>query len=107
MEIIDLEKKEIWKEERGFAHLIDEPYLQVNQICLESGQHVPAHNADSNVSLLPLRGEGVLTVGNDSAKLELGRIFRVSFRSPMRIENTSGARLVFLVIKASHPSRMK
>ncbi|MCG6536076.1 MAG: hypothetical protein L7F78_15595 [Syntrophales bacterium LBB04] len=39
MELIDLKEKEgFQKQGRGFAKLVDEPYLQINQACLEPGQ---------------------------------------------------------------------
>lgn len=41
MEIIDLKEKELFKEDRGFANLVNEKYLQINQICLEPDQKVP------------------------------------------------------------------
>jgi hypothetical protein len=38
MNVIDLKEKEVFKkEDRGFANLIDEKYLQMNQVCLEPG----------------------------------------------------------------------
>ncbi len=39
MSVIDLKEKEVFKkEDRGMANLIDERYLQINQVCLEPGQ---------------------------------------------------------------------
>ena len=36
MNIIDLKEKEIFKkDDRGFANLVEEKYLQINQVCLE------------------------------------------------------------------------
>jgi len=50
MNIIDLKEKEVFKkEERSFSNLVDEKYLQINQVCLEPGQQVPHHNTNSNV----------------------------------------------------------
>ena len=38
MDLVDLKKKEVFKkEDRGFANLVDEKYLQINQVCLEPG----------------------------------------------------------------------
>ena len=52
MDIINLKEKEVFKkEDRGFANLVDEKYLQVNQVCLDPGQQVPHHKANSNVTL--------------------------------------------------------
>jgi quercetin dioxygenase-like cupin family protein len=108
MNVIDLKEKEIFKkEDRGFANLIDEKYLQVNQICLEPGQQVPHHNANSNVTLMVVHSEGTFYIGNDGTQMGPGKLLRVPFQSPMSIKNESRERLAFLVIKAPHPNEMK
>ncbi len=69
MNVIDLKEKEVFKkEDRGFANLVDEKYLQINQVCLEPGQQVPQHNANSNVTLTVVRGEGAFHVGNERGR---------------------------------------
>ena len=68
MNLIDLKEKEVFKkEDRGFTNLIDEKYLQINQICLEPGQEVPNHNANSNVTLIVVHSEGTFHIGNKVA----------------------------------------
>ncbi len=107
MNIIDLKEKEVFKkEERGFANLVEEKYLQINQICLEPGQQVPQHNANSNVILTVIHGEGTFQVGAEVTKMEAGKLLRVPFQSPMNIKNESKERLAFLVIKTPHPNEM-
>jgi len=108
MNIINLKEKEVFKkEDRGFANLIDEKYLQINQVCLEPGQQVPHHNANSNVTLTVVYGEGTFQVGGEIAKMGPGKLLRVPFQSPMSIKNESKERLAFWVIKAPHPSEIK
>ena len=108
MDIIDLKEKEVFrKEDRGFANLVEEKYLQINQVCLEPGQHVPPHEANSNVTLHVVYGEGMFQVGNEVTRMGPGKLLRVPFQSPMNIRNDSKDRLAFLVIKAPHPSEMK
>ena len=108
MNIIDLKEKEIFKkEERGFANLVEEKCLQVNQVCLEPGQQVPQHNANSNVTLMVVHGEGTFHVGSEVTRMGPGKLLRVPFQSPMNIKNESKERLAFLVIKAPHPNEMK
>jgi quercetin dioxygenase-like cupin family protein len=107
MEIIDLKEKELFKEDRGFANLVNEKYLQINQICLEPGQKVPQHNANSNVTLTVVYGEGTFQIGDEVAKMGQGKLLRVPFQSPMGIRNESRERLVFLVFKAPHPEAIK
>jgi quercetin dioxygenase-like cupin family protein len=108
MNIIDLKEKEIFKkDDRGFANLVEDKYLQINQVCLEQGQQVPQHNANSNVTLIVIHGEGTFQVGNEVSRMGPGKLLRVPFQSPMNIKNESRGRLAFLVIKAPHPNEMK
>jgi len=108
MDIIHLKEKEIYKkEDRGFANLVDEKYLQINQVCLEPGQQVPHHNANSNVTLTVVHGEGTFRVGDEVTRMGPGKLLRVPFQSPMSIQNESKERLAFLIFKAPHPNEMK
>ena len=108
MNIIDLKEKEVFKkEDRGFANLVEERYLQINQVCLEPGQQVPQHNANSNVILTVIHGEGTFQVGGEVTKMGAGKLLRVPFQSPMSIKNESKERLAFLVIKTPNPNEMK
>jgi quercetin dioxygenase-like cupin family protein len=107
MNIIDLKEKEIFKkEDRGFANLVDEKYLQINQVCLESGQQVPHHNANSNVTLMVVHGQGTFQIGNEVTEMGPAKLLRVPSQSPMSIRNESKERLAFLVIKTPHPNEM-
>ena len=108
MNLVDLKEKQVFKkEERGFANLIDEKYLQMNQVCLEPSQQVPHHNANSNVTLMVVYGEGTFRVGNEVTQMRPGKLLRVPFQSPMSIQNESNERLAFLVIKTPHPNEIK
>src|SRR5512143_3635452 len=108
MDVIDLKEKEVFKkEDRGFANLVDEKYLQMNQVCLEPGQRVPQHNANSNVTLTVVHGEGMFYVGTEMTRMGPGKLLRVPFQSPMHIHNESEERLAFLVIKTPHPAELK
>jgi quercetin dioxygenase-like cupin family protein len=108
MNVIDLKEKEVFKkEDRSFSNLVDEKYLQINQICLEPGQQVPPHNANSNVTLMVVHGEGTFHIGDEVTPMRSGKLLRVPLQSPMSIKNESKERLTFLVIKTPHPNEMK
>ncbi len=108
MNVIDLKEKEVFKkEDRGFANLVDEKYLQMNQVCLEPGQQVPQHDANSNVTLTVVHGEGTFHVGGEVTRMGPGKLLRVPYQSPMSIRNESKGRLAFLVIKTPHPTEVK
>ena len=108
MERINLKEKEMFKKEgRGMANLVDEPYLLINQVCLEPGQNVPEHQANSNVTLQVVSGEGTFSIGKEKFKVGSGNLLRIPLNSPMSIQNESPERLVFLVIKTPHPDAVK
>jgi quercetin dioxygenase-like cupin family protein len=108
MERINLKEKEVFKKEgRGMANVVDEPYLLINQVCLEPGQSVPKHLANSNVTLQVISGEGTFFIGKEKDKAGPGNLLRVPLNSPMSIQNESLERLVFLVIKTPHPDTVK
>ena len=107
MDVIDLKEREVFKkEDRGFSNLVDEEYLQINQVCLEPGQQVPQHNANSNVTLMVVHGEGTFHIGEEVTRMGPGKLLRVPFQSPMSIKNESQERLAFLVMKTPHPNEI-
>ena len=87
--------------------MVDENYVQINQVCLEPGQFVPQHNANFNVTLTVLRGEGTFQLAEEVTRMGPGKLLRIPFRSPMNIRNESKERLVFLVLKTPHPKEIK
>lgn len=108
MERINLKEKEVFKKEgRGMAGLVDEPYLLINQVCLEPGQNVPEHQANSNVTLQVVSGEGTFTIDGEKVTAGAGNLLRIPLNSPMSIQNESPGRLVFLVIKTPHPDALQ
>jgi quercetin dioxygenase-like cupin family protein len=108
MERINLKEKEMFKKEgRGMANLVDEAYLLINQVCLEPGQNVPEHRANSNVTLQMISGEGTFSIGSEKVKTGAGNLLRVPLNALMSIQNESSERLVFLVIKTPHPDAVK
>ena len=108
MEQIRLKDKEVFKPEgRGMANLVDEPYLLINQVCLEPGQDVPVHQANSNVTLQVISGEATVLVGTDKVTAEAGNLLRIPLGSTMSIRNESPERLVFLVMKTPRPDMLK
>lgn len=108
MERIDLKSQEIFnKAGRGMANVLNEPYLMMNQVCLEPGQNVPEHQANSNVTIHVIFGEGTFSVGQETITLGAGNLLRVPLHSVMGVRNEATGRLVFLVLKTPHPDALK
>ncbi len=108
MERINLKEKEAFRKEgRGMANLVDEPYLMINQVCLEPGQFVPEHRANSHVTLQVVFGEGTFVVGGETVKMGPGQLLRIPLDALMSVRNESAGRMAFLVIKTPHPDALK
>jgi len=90
----------------GRRKLVDEKSLLIMQAALKPGQVVPPHNANSNVHLLILAGEVVVTLDGKDLTARNGDLVPVRFRTPMSIRNGSNANASFLIIKAPNPSEM-
>lgn len=91
----------------GRRQLVDEKHLFVMQAALKPGQKVPQHSANSNVHLLVVEGQVIVTVeGKDTAAVK-GDLLPVAFRSAMSIRNDSRENASFLILKSPNPSEMK
>lgn len=91
----------------GKRKVVDEEHLLIMQIALKPQQHVPQHNANSNVRLLVLDGTDVtVTLDGVAAKHTKGDCVPVAHKTPMTIKNTGTDDATFLVIKTPNPSQM-
>lgn len=91
----------------GRRQLLDEKHILVMQIALKPGQKVPLHNANSNVHLLILEGQVVVTLDGKDTGAVRGDIVPVAYKTPMAIRNDAGENATFLVLKTPNPSEMK
>ena len=91
----------------GKRQLVDEKHLLVMQVALKPGQQVPQHNANSNVHLLIIEGQVIVTLDGKDAVAAKGDILPVAFKTPMSIRNASKENASFLILKSPNPSEMK
>jgi quercetin dioxygenase-like cupin family protein len=91
----------------GKRKLIDGKDLFVMQIALKPGQQVPQHNANSNVHLLILEGEVIVTLDGKDTLAAKGDMIPVAFKTLMSVRNASKGNASFLNIKSPNPSEMK
>ena len=90
----------------GKRQLVDEPHLLVMQVALQPGQQVPPHNANSNVHLLIIEGQVIVTLdGNDTAAAK-GTLLPIAIQTPMSIRNDSQENASFLIFKSPNPSEI-
>lgn len=91
----------------GKRQLVDTKHLLVMQVALKPGQQVPQHNANSNVHLLIVEGQVVVTMDSKDTVATKGDLLPVTFKTPMSVRNSSKENASFLIIKSPNPSEMK
>ena len=91
----------------GRRQLVNEKHLQVMQVALKPGQQVPEHNANSNVHLLVIEGQLVVTLAGLENLVAKGSLLPVAYKTLMNIRNISKENASFLVFKSPNPSEMK
>ncbi|MFC1454330.1 cupin domain-containing protein [Verrucomicrobiota bacterium] len=93
-------------EAMGRRKLVSENYLLMMQVALKPGQSVPNHNANSNVHILIVKGEVVITLNGRDIDAREGALVPVGFKTPMSVANKSKENASFLVIKTPNPNQM-
>ncbi len=90
----------------GRRELVSEMPLLMMQVALKPGQSVPQHNANSNVHILVVKGEVVITLEGKDIVAKEGALVPVAFKTPMSVANKSKDKASFLIIKTPNPSQM-
>ena len=90
----------------GSRKLVDEKYLLVMQAALKPGQSVPQHNVNSNVHILVVKGEVVLSLNGTESIANAGSLVPIIYKTSMNVMNKSGQDASFLIIKTPNPSEM-
>lgn len=91
-------------ENPGRRELVSEKHLLMMQVALKPGQSVPAHQANSNVHLLVVKGEIVITLDGKDTVAREGALVPVAFQTPMSVTNRSQGNASFLIIKTPNPN---
>jgi quercetin dioxygenase-like cupin family protein len=91
----------------GKRKLVDEKHLFVMQVALKPGQHVPQHKANSNVHLLIIEGEVIVTLDGKDTIATKGDLLPVTFKTLMSVRNASKENASFMNIRSPNPSEMR
>ncbi len=86
--------------------LVSSKDLLLMQVALKPGQSVPQHNANSNVHILVVKGEVVITLDGKDVVAREGALVPVAFKTSMSVANKSQGNASFLIIKTPNPSQM-
>ena len=90
----------------GRRQLVDELHLLVMQVALKPGQQVPQHNANSNVHLLIVEGQVIVTLDGKDTAAAKGALLPIAIQTPMSIRNDSQENASFLIFKSPNPSEI-
>lgn len=90
----------------GNRQLVNEKHLLVMQVALQPGQKVPEHSANSNVHLLVIAGQVVVTLAGQESIAVTGSLLPVAHQTLMSIRNDANENASFLVFKSPNPSEM-
>ena len=90
----------------GKRQLVDEAHLLVMQVALQPGQQVPPHNANSNVHLLIVEGQVIVTLDGKDTAAAKGALLPIAIQTPMSIRNDSQENASFLIFKSPNPSEI-
>ena len=90
----------------GKRQLVDEAHLLVMQVALQPGQQVPPHNANSNVHLLIVEGQVIVTLDGKDTAAAKGALLPIAIQTPMSIRNDSKENASFLIFKSPNPSEI-
>ena len=90
----------------GKRQLVDEAHLLVMQVALQPGQQVPPHNANSNVHLLIIEGQVIVTLDGKDTAAAKGALLPIAIQTPMSIRNDSQENASFLIFKSPNPSEI-
>ena len=88
----------------GKRQLVGETHLLVMQVALQPGQQVPPHNANSNVHLLIIEGQVIVTLDGKDTAAAKGALLPIAIQTPMSIRNDSRENASFLIFKSPNPS---
>ena len=88
----------------GKRQLVGETHLLVMQVALQPGQQVPPHNANSNVHLLIIEGQVIVTLDGKDTAAAKGALLPIAIQTPMSIRNDSQENASFLIFKSPNPS---
>ena len=91
----------------GRRQLVDEKHLLVMQVALKPGQQVPQHKANSNVHLLVVAGQIIVTLDGQDTVAAKGSLLPVGFKTPMSIRNDAKDNASFLILKSPNPSEIE
>lgn len=101
-----LEKIPYQEEKMGKRKLVDEKYLLLMQVALKPGQSVPQHNANSNIHLIIVRGEVIVSLNGVENPAKEGSLVPIAFKTSMSVMNKSDKGASFLIVKTPNPSEM-
>ena len=85
--------------------IIDMPEIGIINLVLEPGEQVPSHKTPVDVLFQVIEGEGIITVGEESAVVSSGDIIVSPAQIPHSLEASQGCLFSVYVIKVPNTKK--
>ncbi|GEA18794.1 cupin domain-containing protein [Moorella sp. E306M] len=108
MEIIRINERPQQVTPRGVKAraVLDVPYINIMNLTLAPGDEVPSHTTPVDVLFHIIEGEGSVTVGPETAKVNAGEIVVSPAGIPHALAANAGTHFSVLVIKTPNPKNL-
>ena len=88
--------------------LIEDDHVAVNHMVLPTGEALPEHSTNSNVTMIVVRGTVSLALdGQEVHPYPKGAVLSIPFRTRMNVSNRNADVLELFVVKAPSPRSMQ
>ncbi len=94
--------------DKKIEKIVDDDNLIINHMVLPQGESLPEHFSNSNVYLVIVSGQMILTLDEQNAhRYTRGEIVNIPYHTKMNITNADEDVLEFFVVKAPNPKDYK
>jgi len=98
----------VGSDEKQIDKILNDGNAMINRFVLPQGTGIPAHNSNSNVYMIIVRGTLSLTLGNEKMRsYTAGHLLSIPYDVPMVVRNEDVPTLEMFVVKAPSPDNYK
>lgn len=95
-------------DDKTIEKLIEDDHVAVNHMVLPMGEALPEHSANSNVTMIVVRGTVSLVLDSQEVHhYPKGAVLSIPFRTRMNVSNLHPDVLEIFVVKAPSPRSMQ
>ncbi len=95
-------------DDKVIERILEDENVAVNHMILRRGEALPEHFANSNVTMIVIRGTVTLRLdAQEDHAYPAGSILTIPFRTKMNVSNQNDEVMEIFVLKAPWPGKMK